>query len=175
MHQPPFVALSFSIFLVSFFVGTLSRDVVSPETLLAEHRALFQVKQGMSSDRNLILFQNNTAALAPLYRVEMNHLRNLRVWSRASDDGMETVFFVEQVRPRQTFEVRGNFLVSPESVHLTWTTPETFLFCGADRSGVTRWFAVHLREGVLLPLSSRGRCVEETVRSVGNQKVNHLD
>lgn len=122
------------VLCISFSVAdeTTGAHHVSPETKLATQRALFVVKQGVTTDGRVAILASSDTHVVAVHRMVQNRLRNLRVWQEKSPDGWSTLFVVEQFRPRQTFEVRVAQHVSPETLQLKWTSRTAFMFCGTN-------------------------------------------
>mgnify|MGYP001764771609 CR=1 FL=1 len=78
----------------------------------------------------------------------MNKNRTLRAW--VSSAPLEPVtIIVEQVRPRITYEVMGNFFVSPERSRVTFSDSSTLVLCGVDGHEQEIGFSIDLHAGVV--------------------------
>lgn len=164
MKHLPILQLGAVLLLVFCICVLLRHGVVSPETTLLSRGAVFQVKQGTSLDGNLVITQVTTPESVATARLLMNLPRSLRAWSTSSVDGHELIIMVTQLSPRHTFMVRGNFLVTPESVHLGWRKSAELLFCGTDHDNRYRWMMIDLYAGSLIPLASSSECGETEMR-----------
>lgn len=170
MKHLPSLQLGAVIMLV-FCIGVFLRHgVVSPETTLSSRGAVFQVKQGTSPDGNLVITEfAPTERVAPA-RMIMNLPRSLRAWSTTSVDGHELIIMVTQLSPRHTFMVRGNFLVTPESVSLGWRENSELMFCGTDQGNHSRWMMIDLSAGSLIPLAISSECSQVEMRQQAQQQ-----
>lgn len=172
MRRSIFILASLVLF-VSFSISDIvfGAEHVSPETKLATRREMFVVKQGVSSDGSIFILSSSHNGLNSLHQKVQNRSQNLRVWQERSPDGSSTLFFVEQFRPRQLFEVRMTSRVSPETLRLAWNSPTSFMFCGTESDGQQKRFDIDVHALTLQKSSAEpARCPTESNGSLSSDE-----
>lgn len=136
------------IFFAFFFLrdARIFSHNVSPETLLAEHREMFFVKQGISEDQSVAILSRESAPEVLQRKKIPNQIRNLRLWKMSGKESGYSILYLERARPREYFEIRIAHALSLSSEEIKWTGPVSFLFCGTDSKGMNVVYEINVHE-----------------------------
>lgn len=136
--------VGFFIFVATFLLTEHHASTqVSSHTPLQNYREMFAVKQGHSSNGNILITQSLEVINVPNNAKVPNHLRNLRVFT--SFDNMRIpVLYLEQSKPHAFYSIQGPFLISFNKKVLKWTDPTTFTFSATGTDNVYRKFSVNV-------------------------------